>query len=175
MNFDQSLNFSVDSTLPDLLPEESLFNDLIYSDVPALAITHPDIATLNRRLDQISLDTNTQSLHIDVEKAKRQRLSETVRRVRQNTLRLCPDVISLKQDVTTIREEQNAVNYYLEAEIASMSATTFRSLSRIHHILTLLLPHVMLPPNNNQELIQLLQELAQTLQHFRVECAVSYV
>ena len=60
MNSDQSLNFSVDSTLPDLLPEESLFNDLI---------THPDIATLNRRLDQISLNTNTQSLRIDVEKA----------------------------------------------------------------------------------------------------------
>ena len=55
MNSDYSLNFSADSTLPELLPEESLFNDLIYADVPALAITHPDIATLNRRLDQITL------------------------------------------------------------------------------------------------------------------------
>ena len=175
MTSNHSLNFSVDSTLPDLLPEESLFNDLIYADVPALAITHPDITTLNCRLYQITLDTNTKSLRIDVEKVKRQRLSETVRRVGQSTLRPCPEVTSLRQDVTTIREEQNAVNYYLESEIASMSATTFWSLSKIHHIITLLLPYTMLPPNNNQELIQLLQELAQTLQHFRVEYAVSYI
>ena len=59
MYSNHSLNFSIDPALSDLLPKGSLFDDLLYSDVPALAITHPDIATLNHRLDQLSLDTNT--------------------------------------------------------------------------------------------------------------------
>ena len=67
------MNSSMDPVLPDLLPEGSLFDDLLHSDVPALATTHPDITTLNHRLDRLSLDTNTQSLRIDVEKAKRQK------------------------------------------------------------------------------------------------------
>jgi len=168
-------NFLMDPALPDLLPEGSLFDNLLYSDVTALAITHPDIATLNHRLDQLSLDTNTQSLRIDVEKAKRQKLSAIVRPVKQNILLPCPEIASLKQDITTIRGEQNTVNYHLEAKIASTSVMTFRCLSRIHQILTFLLPHVMLLSNSNHELNQLLQELAQTLQQFRVEYMVSYV
>ena len=81
----------------------------------------------------------------------------------------------MKQDIDIIRGEQNTANYYLEAEIASTSVMTFRILSRIHQILTFLIPNVMLPPNSNHELNQLLQELAQTLQQFRVEYTVSFV
>jgi len=41
----------MDPALPDLLPEGSLFDDPLCSDVPALTINYPDIATLNYRLD----------------------------------------------------------------------------------------------------------------------------
>ena len=103
MYSNQSLDFSMDPALPDLLPEGSLFDDLLYSDVPALTINHPDIATLNHRLDQLSLDSNTQSLRIDVEKAKRQKLSATVRRVKQDISLPRPEITSLKQDIDMIR------------------------------------------------------------------------
>jgi len=157
------LSLPTDLVLPDLLPEGLLFDDIFHSDDPTIAITHPDIAALNYRLDHLSLETNTQALRIDVERAKLQKLRATVRQVKQNMLLPCPDIASLKYDIETMRGDQNTINYQLEGEIARMNVMKFRCLSRMHQILTFLLPHVMLPPANNYKLNQLLQELARTL------------
>ena len=168
-------NSAMDPVLPDLLPEGSFLDDLLYTDVPVPTIPNADIATLNHRLDRLSLDTNTQSLRIDKEKAKRQKLSATVRRVRQDLSSPRPEIVTLQQDVDVIRSEQNSVNYYLEAEIPSNSVMTFRSLSRIYQILALMIPQMTLPSNHTPDLNRLLLELAHTLQQFRVDYTVSYV
>ena len=102
------LNLPTDPALPDLLPEGSLFDDIFHAEVPVIAITNPDIAALNYRLDHLS-----QALRIDVERAKRQKLSATVRRVKQNILLPCPEIASLKHDIETIRGDQNILNYQL--------------------------------------------------------------
>ena len=47
------LSLHTDPALPDLLPEGSLFDDIFHSDDPTIAITHPDIAALNYRLDHV--------------------------------------------------------------------------------------------------------------------------
>ena len=169
------MSLPMDPALPDLLPEGSLFDDIFPSENPSVTVTHPDIVALNSRLDHLSLETNTQALRIKVERAKRQRLSATVRQVKQNMLLSCPDIASLKDDVEVMQGNQNAINYQLEGEITNMNVMTFRCLSRMHQIITFLLSHVMLPPDNNFELTQMLHELSRTLQQFRVDYSVSYV
>ena len=168
------LNLSVDPALLDLLSEGSFLDDILRLGDLTLAITHPDIAILNQRLDHLSLETNTQALRIAVERAKRQKLRPTVRQVRQDMLIPCPNIASLRYDIETMRGIQNTVNYQLEGEITSLNTMTFRCLSRMHHIIALLLPYVIMPSDSNCELNHLLQELARTLQQFRINYAVSY-
>ena len=138
-------SFEMEPALPDLLPEGSFLDDLLDADAPAPAISNADLVALNQRFDRLSLDTNTQSLRIDIEKAKRQKLSATVRRVKQDLLSPRPETVTLRQNVDTMRNEQNSINYYLEAEIAGNSSMTFRSLSRIHQILALMIPQMTFP------------------------------
>jgi len=90
------LSLSVDPALPDLLPEGSFLDDIFHLDDPNIAITHPDIAALNQRLDHLSLETNTQALRIAVERAKHQKLRATIRQVKQDMLPPCPDIASLR-------------------------------------------------------------------------------
>jgi len=169
------LSLSVAPALPDLLQEGYFLDDILHWDDPTIAITHSDITALNQRLDHLSLETNTQALRIAVERAKRQKLRATIRQVKQDMLLPCPDIASLRYDIETMRGSQNIINYQLEGEITSLNTMTFRCLSRMHQIIALLLPHVIMPSDNNCELNQLLQELARTLQQFRINYPVSYV
>ena len=155
--FSNYLNVNeMDPVLPDLLPEGSFLDDLLDAEIPLPAIQSTDIITLNQRLEQLSLDANTQALRLEIEKAKRQKLSTTVRRIKQDLLTPHSDIIKLRQDIDILRSKQNSVNYWLEAEIASNSVATFRSLSRIHQILTIMSPLLTLPVNHSPDLNQLL-------------------
>ena len=169
------LNLTGDPALPDLLPEEPLLDDLFHLNDPTVAITHPDIVALNQRLDHLSLETNTQGLRIGVERAKRQKLRTTIRQVRQDMLLICPDIMSVRNDIETMRGSQNAVNYQLDGEITRLNTLTFRCLSRMDQIIALLLPYVTMPSDSSYELHQMLQELARTIQQFSMNYAASHV
>ena len=174
--FSNYLNVNeMDPVLPGLLLEGSFLDYLLDAEIPLPAIQSTDIITLNQRIEQLSLDANTQALRLEIEKAKRQKLSTTVRRLKQDLLAPHPEIIKLRQDIDILRSEQNSNNYWLEAEIASNSVVTFCSLSRIHQILTIMSPLLMLPVNHSPDLNQLLRELACTLQQFCVEYTVSYI
>jgi len=142
-------------------------------DYPTVTMAHPDIIALNRRLDLLSLETNTQGLRIAVERAKRQKLHATIRQVRQDMSLSCPDIVTIRHDLETMREHQNAVNYQLDGETTRINTLTFRCLSRMHQIMALLIPCVTMP--SGYEFYQMLQELARTLQQFSVNYATSYV
>ena len=142
--------------LPDLLPEEPILNDLFQINDLIVPATHPDIVELNRRLDHLSLETNTQRLRIAVERAKRQRLQATIRQVKQDLSIPCPDIAILKNELEHMREHQNAINYQLDGETARTNTLLFRSLSRICQILIALVPCVTLPSETNPEVSILL-------------------
>ena len=168
-------NNLISLTIPDLLHEEPLPSDLFWIDDLLTPITHPDVVELNRRLDHLSLETNTQGLRISVERAKRQRLQATIRQVRQDLSTPCPDIAIIRNEMEHMREYQNAINYQLDGETARTSTLMFRSLSRICKILTVLVPCVILPPEDSPEVGILLQELNRTIQQFGVHYAASYV
>ena len=163
-----------DPTLPDLLAEDTFVNDFRIDDIPT-TLTYSDITEINRKLEHLSLETNTQGLRIEVEKAKRQRLQTSVRQLKNNATLPCPELIALRNDLQQTRDQQNAINYQLDNENARTNTLAFRSFSRIYQILAALIPCATLPYDANPEVQILLQELNKTIHHFGVHYAASYV
>jgi len=136
---------------------------------------HPDIITINRQLENLVIENDTQALQIKIERMKQQRLRSSLRSIEQILLRPCPDAASLKQQLIATQEHQNMINYQFEGDITSMKAMTFRCLTRIHQFISRLLPHVLLPPEDGYELAQMLHEISQTFHQFHTYYSTSYV
>jgi len=131
--------------------------------------------TLNSRLEHLSLEINTQSLQIEVERAKRQKMRTSLKQLKQEVSTPCLDIAPLRQEISKINENHNATSYHLEAEITRLSTMSFRCFSRMHQILVLLLSHISMPPNECTDMVQLLNEFTRTLHQFHVIYEASYV
>ena len=101
---DNLLNLTGDPILPDLLPEGPLPDDLFQLSDLTSTIIHPDLVALNKRLDHLFLETNTQGLRIAMERAKRQKFKATIRQVRHDMSIPCPDIAMLKYYLVAMRE-----------------------------------------------------------------------
>ena len=166
------ISLTEDPTLPDLVPEDPILNDLFRIDDLSIPMMHPDIVEVNRRLEHLTLETNTQGLRLAVERAKRQRLQASVRQVKHDLVIPSPDLLAIRNE---LNEHQNAINYQLDGENAWTNTLTFRSISRICQILAALIPCATLSSESSPEVEILLQELTNTIQHFGVHYAASYV
>ena len=169
------ISLTEDPILPDLLPEDPILNDLFRIDDFPTPIMHPDITEINRKLEHLTLETNTQGLRLAVERAKRQRLQASVRQVKQDLAHPCPELMAIRNELNQFREHQNAINYQLDGENARTNTLSFRSLSRICQILAALIPCATLSSESSAEVKILLQELTNIIQHFGVYYAASHV
>ena len=174
MAYNHSINLSNDPVLPDLLPEEPLFHELLQINDLTMPVFHPDIAELTRRLDNLTVEYNTQGLRLAVEKAKRQRLQTMVHQIKSDLTRPNPELIALRSEINQMKDYQNAVNHQLDNENARTNTLSFRSFSRIGQLFAELTPCVTLPPNSSPEVQTLLRELLNTVQHFGVYYAASH-
>jgi len=175
MNFNNLINLTDDPVLPDLLPEEPTYDDLFQLDDLLMPVPHPDMIELNRKIDLLTIEVNTQGLRLEVEKAKRQRLQATVRRLRKDMSLPCPDIMVLKKEIAQLRDYQNTVNYQLDGENARTNTLSFRSLTRVCQILIALVPSSTLPSEISPEVEILLQELNTTIRQFGVHYFASNV
>jgi len=104
-------NLIDDPVLPDLIPEEPVYEDLFQLNDLMTAIPYPDISDLNHKLELLTIDTNTHGLRIEVERAKRQRLQATVKQMRQDFALVNADIVMLKNEIAHLRDHQNSVNF----------------------------------------------------------------
>ena len=165
----------VDTLLNDLLaggpfPEETFRID----DFPPMP-EHPDIITISRQLESLSIENNTQSLQLKIERMKRRQLRSSLRSMEQMLSHPCPDATSLKQELIATQEHQNAINFQFEGDVTSLRAMMFRCLTRMHQMMNRMMSHMVLHPDDNYELTHMSQEIAQTFQHFQSYYTVSYV
>jgi len=126
-------------------------------------------------LDNLIIESNTQGLRLEIERAKRQRLQASVRQVRRDLAIPCPELAEIRTELNQFKEFQNVVNYQLDGENARTNTLAFRSLSRICEILAALIPTASLSPESSPEVKILLQELTTTIHHFGVHYAVPHV
>jgi len=173
-----SNNFTLptgDPALPDLIPEDYLFDDLLNVDNTTTLITPSDVDELNRKLDSLIIECNTLNLRLEIERTKRQRLQATVRQLKRDAVAPSPSLIEIRNELSEFKRQQDATNYLLDGENARTNTLTFRSVSRICQLLTTMMPGTAMPPESIPEVKILLHELSLTAQQFGVYYATSYV
>ena len=136
---------------------------------------YPDVNNITRQLEGLTIETNTQSLQLKIERMKRRQLRSSLRSMEQVLLQPCPDATSLKRELIVIQEQQNTINYQFDADLTSIKALTFRCITRMHQMMARFLPHIRLPPDDDFELHHMLREIEQTFQQFHSYFTVSYV
>ena len=109
-----------------------LFPNEFPIDPPVLSHPFADITMLNKQLEWSQLDTHALYLRIEVERAKHQRLSTTLKNVKREIIPQCRIMAQLQQESTFVQSQLNAMRYYYESEIARITSTTSRGLSRMH-------------------------------------------
>jgi len=168
------INLINDPVIPDLLPEEPVYDNLLPLEYLMMFVPQPELIDLSRKFESLNLDTNTHGLRIEIERSKRQRLQTIVRQLRHDLSVARDDVTVLRNEINQLRDQQNAVNFQLNNDNARTNALAFRSLSRIGQILALG-PINTQPFENYNEIETLLQELNSTIRLFGVYYAASYV
>ena len=88
-----------------------------------------DMLSLNRQVEQLSVDLNTQHVEIEAEKLKRQKLKTTIRRVRQESVPIHQVLVQLQNDNTIMREQLSAISNFYVSEIGLKSLVTHCYLS----------------------------------------------
>jgi len=168
-------NLFDDPTLPDLIPEDHMFNEILNVDNMIFPTMPSDVNELTRKIDNLTVELNTLGLRLEIEKTKRQRLQSSFRQLKRDVVIPCPDLLELKNELIQFKEQQNATNYQLDGENARTNTLAFRSISRICQLMVTLIPDTMMPPGSNPEIKTLLHELSLTVQQFGVHYAASYV
>ena len=169
------MNLNDVDALPDLLPEDLMFSDLLPVDGLAMPAPYPDFAEWGRKIDNLIIECNTLNLRLEVEKSKRQRLQSTVRQIKRDMVIPCPDLTSIQRDFDRFKEQQNTANYIMDGENARTNTLAFRSISRICQFLTTMLTGASSFPDATDELNVLLHELSLTIRQFGVHYAASHV
>jgi len=164
-----------DPALPDLIPEDYPFDDLINMDNATTQITLSDIDELKRKIDGLVIECNTLNLRLEIERTKRQRLQATVRQLKREAIAPSQSLIEIKNELSEFKRQQDTTNYLLDGENARTNTLTFRSVSRICQLLATMVPGTAVPPESMPELEILLHELSLTAQQFGVYYTTSYV
>jgi len=87
--------------LPELIPLENL--DLVPS--------YLDITTLNDRITSLSFEVNTQSLRIEIEKTKRQKLNIMIKRNSHKPMPSDLLITGLRNDINILTEQLGTLRY----------------------------------------------------------------
>ena len=101
-----------------------------------------EIALQNSQLERLSLDVHIQSLCVEIECAKWQKLSSTLKRVRRDLISSNRISIQLRHDIYILRERVRELQYMYDDKIARIGTVSYGSLARIHQLLISLTPYI---------------------------------
>jgi len=150
-----------DTDFPDLfLPEPGLVY-ITPAEEELIKILPSELKALNARVEYLEKGMSAQSLMLEVERAKRQRLSVTLKSTRTETLTLQFD--ALKQLVENHVVHQNTINFQLQSDIDRHNTIMFRYLSRMQQLLPFILPNVVITSSDEPDTNQLLEEMGRVL------------
>ena len=168
-------NLLYDIDFPNLFPEDLVTDNLLTVENTQLKSLPSDLKIINDRLENLEVLVNTQSLRIEVERVKRQKLRSSMRQLKHETSISYPKVVALKQIMDNNSAQQNTTNYQLGGEIDRLSTLMVRCLSRMQQILMSVVPCVIVAPDDYHDIMRLLEEIGRTLQQLCVYQQTSYV
>jgi len=155
---------------------DDLFNNPEFHDVflsePGLVYITPaeedlikvlpsELKALNARIEFLEKGMSAQALLLDVERAKRQRLSLTLKSIRPEPTNVHYN--SLPQILENQVNNQNSINFQLQSNLDRHSTVLFRYLSRLQQMLAFILPNVAITSSDEPDTSQLLDEMNRVL------------
>ena len=150
-----------DTDFPDLfLPEPGLVY-ITPAEEELIKILPSELKALNARVEYLEKGMSAQSLMLEVERAKRQRLSVTLKSIRIETLTF--QFNNLKPLVENNVVHQNTTNFQLQSDIDRHNTIMFRYLSRMQQLLSFILPNVAITSSDEPDTNQLLEEMGRVL------------
>jgi len=167
MNNDNMFTFSMEDPCPVLMEEPPLleFGDLFP--------THQDLTQITERIGHIDISLNTQDLRIELERMKRRKLRTSINNIKREILPNNNAVAQLQNDLMIMRERMDALEIRHSHEMVRISSLTYRSLARVHHLFVTILPHLIMPPDNHFETVQLANELIRTIQQLHAQTFIN--
>ena len=168
MNFSDLINPNNDPMLPDLVPEGCNDNNMFPLDDLIVPMPYDEINNLTQKLELLTIDTNSNGLRIEVERAKRRHLQTKIKQTERNLSLASSEITVLRDEIVRLREQQNLINLQLDGDHARTSTLAFRSLSRISQILSTLALRNAPTYEPNSEIEVLLHELDLTIRQFGV-------
>ena len=150
-----------DADFPDLfLPEPGLVY-ITPAEEELIKILPSELKALNARLEYLEKGMSAQLLMLEVERAKRQRLSIMLKSIHPETTIFQSD--NLKQLVENNAVHQNTINFQLQSDIDRHNTIMFRYLSRLQQLLSFILPNVAITSSDEPDTNQLLEEMGRVL------------
>ena len=146
-------------------------NNLITESLPffpeALIPSTDDVMFLSKRVDQLTIDVNTQNLKIELEKLKRCKLGNSLKQLRTEVISLWQVIVQQQAENNILKEQVATLSNTLFSELACLTSRTHCCLSRLHQILIAIVPYIVMPEGEHNENFQLLYELLRAAQMIR--------
>ena len=144
-------------------------NEFINDSVPffpeRLLLSTEDVMCLSNKIDQLTIDVNTQNLKIELKTLKRQKLCRSIKQLKSEIFSLKQIVTQKQSENDLLREQMLTLSTTLFGELSCLTQCTHCSLGRIHHILIASIPHIVMSEEEHQELLRALQ-LIRTVIHY---------
>jgi len=161
--FDDLLN---DPDFPDLFSDESPALNITPADKDLITMLPSELKAMNDRIERLEIALNTQTLRLELERAKRQKLASIMKQRRYETP--VTQLEALQQLTETNYIHQEAINYQIGGSIDHLSTVMFRCLSRTQQLLSYALPCIPITPSDHPDVTCLLEEIGRTLQQLCV-------
>ena len=155
-----------DPDLTDIFGDDFLSLNIASADKDLMSMLPAEIKALNDRVERFEIALNTQTLRLEVERSKRQKLALTLKHQRQETT--APQVEALQRMIDTNQVYQEAVNFQIGGSIDHLSTVMFRCLSRTQQLLSFAFPCIPITPSDQPDVTSLLEEIGRTLQQLCV-------
>ena len=126
-----------------------------------------DMTFLNNKIEQLTVDVNTQNLKIELEWLKRRKLGSTVRRLKSDLLSLRQTVEQVQAENNMMREQIAALSNTFFSKTTFMIVRTHCCLNRLHQVLISIVPYIVMPAEEHREASELIYELLRATQLLR--------
>jgi len=155
-----------DPDFPDLFNDELLIPNITSTDKELITMLPSELKAINDRIERLEMALSTQTLRLELERAKRQKLGSLVKQRRHETP--VTHLEALKQSIETNHMYQETINYQLGGSIDHLSTVMFRCLSRTQQLLSYAFPCIPITPSDHPDVTCLLEEIGRTLQQLCV-------
>ena len=168
------LNYSLsrDNNILTDIDEMPFFCEMIPSDPPNICPMPNEMIALNKQLDKFSIDINTQSLRIGIERAKRRKLGSVLKRVRKELVSLNHSSDQVPSNITNLHRRISDLQQEYDHKIAQLSTVAYQSLTRVHHLLTTFTPCIPMTIEIHEKVSQLSYELYRTSEQLKSQTEI---